>query len=258
MACAKVRIRFRKSGDLRLVSHHDLMRCFERMLRRAELPFHCSEGFHPKPRLVFALSLGLGIVGCEEVVEIELDQELPAGEVHDRLAGQAPPGLEILTVSAIPPRLTAQVRRVTYRIAIPEDCAALGAEKTTALLASAEVWVERARQGKRLDIRPYLAGFRWPKGALEMDLWVTPTGTARPDEVLALAGLPDLLASGAVLERIRLEIHDECPGLEYPPLVSAKLTQRTEEPAVATTAADPPRSHRLPEPLVPGPLSFET
>ena len=55
MVCAKVRIRFRKGGDLRLVSHHDLMRVFERMLRRADLPFHSTSGFNPKPRLVFAL-----------------------------------------------------------------------------------------------------------------------------------------------------------------------------------------------------------
>ena len=34
----KVRLRFAKNGDLRLVSHHDLMRCLERMIRRAELP----------------------------------------------------------------------------------------------------------------------------------------------------------------------------------------------------------------------------
>src|SRR5438034_10961603 len=92
----KVRIRFRKAGDLRLVSHHDLMRCFERMLRRAELPVHRTEGFHPKPRLVFALSLGLGIVGQEEVAELELDAELPPEEVRDRLAGQTPAGLDIL------------------------------------------------------------------------------------------------------------------------------------------------------------------
>jgi len=50
----KFRIRFRKVGDLRLLSHHDLMRTFERMLRRAGLPFRSTEGFHPKPRMVFA------------------------------------------------------------------------------------------------------------------------------------------------------------------------------------------------------------
>ena len=82
----KVRIRFRKSGDLRLLSHHDLMRTFERMLRRAALPFRHSQGFHPNPRLVFALSLPLGVVGCEEVVELELDEVLPPDEMHERLA----------------------------------------------------------------------------------------------------------------------------------------------------------------------------
>src|SRR5207247_8049527 len=65
-----------------LVGHHDLMRCFERMLRRAQLPFHSTEGFNPKPRLVFALSLGLGIVGCDEIVELELDEELPPEQIQ--------------------------------------------------------------------------------------------------------------------------------------------------------------------------------
>jgi radical SAM-linked protein len=82
----KVRIRFQKAGDLRWVSHHDLMRCFERMLRRAALPFASTEGFNPHPRLVFALSLALGVVGREEVAELELTEELPPDEVRQRLA----------------------------------------------------------------------------------------------------------------------------------------------------------------------------
>ena len=57
--CDKVRIRFRKSGDLRLVSHRDLMKCFERILRRAALPIHVSQGFHPMPRMVFGMPLAL-------------------------------------------------------------------------------------------------------------------------------------------------------------------------------------------------------
>src|SRR5436853_7407071 len=97
----KVRIRFRKAGNLRLISHHDLMRCFERMLRRAGLPFHSTAGFNPKPRLVFALSLSLGVVGCEEVVELELDEVVAPEEVHACLARHAPAGLEGLTVRPI-------------------------------------------------------------------------------------------------------------------------------------------------------------
>src|ERR1700719_3238909 len=92
----KVRFRFRKDGALRLLSHHDLMRCFERMLRRAALPVRQSQGFHPKPRLIFALSLPLGVIGCEEVAELELDEIIPPEEVRERLARQAPDGMEIL------------------------------------------------------------------------------------------------------------------------------------------------------------------
>src|SRR5205807_8000052 len=108
MARDKVRIRFRKYRDLRLISHHDLMRCFERMLRRAALPFHSTEGFNPKPRMAFALSLALGIEGHEEVVELELDEELPPDEVQARLSRQAPAGMEILSVRRVPCSTRAQ------------------------------------------------------------------------------------------------------------------------------------------------------
>ncbi len=100
----KVRIRFRKLGLLRLLSHHDLLRTFERMLRRAEIPFHNTQGFHPKPRLVFALSLPLGVIGLDEVAELELDRSIGAEEVHHRLVEQAPPGLEIVNVCPVQPR----------------------------------------------------------------------------------------------------------------------------------------------------------
>jgi len=44
-----------------------------------------------------------------------------------------------------------------------------------------------------------------------MDLWLTPAGTARPEEVLGLVGLADLLEAGGVLERLRLELDDDSP-----------------------------------------------
>lgn len=210
MVSDKVRIRFRKSGDLRLVSHHDLMRCFERMLRRADLPYHSTQGFNPKPRMIFALSLALGVVGCQEVVELELDAELPTDEIHARLSRQAPAGLEILDVRQIDRKAGAQVRSVRYRVSLAPDRIG-GLDRCVAeLLATPECWVERTRpQARRYDLRPYLRDLRVLPDALEMDLWVTPTGTARPDEVMGLLGLGDVLEAGAVLERTRLELQDE-------------------------------------------------
>jgi radical SAM-linked protein len=206
----KVRIRFRKDGSLRLVSHHDLMRCFERMLRRAALPFHSTAGHNPKPRLIFALSLALGIVGCREVVELELDGDVPERELQERLARQAPAGLTILSVQRIDPRAGAQVRRVCYQVPLADSRRDGLLQRLDALLAAPNCWIERTRpQARRLDIRPYLRALHLCPDALEIDLWVTPNGTARPEEILGLLGLGDLLDAGAVLQRTTLELHDE-------------------------------------------------
>src|SRR5262245_11828122 len=118
MALDKARIRFRKSGDLRLVSHLDLLRSLERMLRRAAIPFRMTEGFHPTPRLVSALSLPLGVIGHSEVAELELTEEVEPDEILRRLREQAPPGIEFLSAKRIPIKTTARPRRAVYRIAI--------------------------------------------------------------------------------------------------------------------------------------------
>ena len=87
----RVRIRFSKQGDLRFIGHRDLMRCFERLFRRAGLALSFSQGFHPKPRMTFPLALAVGIEGIDEVMEVEL-AETSRGGAFRRLAPQAPPG----------------------------------------------------------------------------------------------------------------------------------------------------------------------
>jgi radical SAM-linked protein len=211
MVSDKVRIRFRKGGDLRWVSHHDLMRCFERMLRRANLPYHVTQGFHPKPRLVFALALPLGVIGCEEVVELELDENLPLEEIESRLVSQAPPGIEILSIVRIDTKVTAHVRRMCYRVALPPDQDFIAIKNAvTSAEERGEILVDRQKPTVRtVNIRPYIRSLLVEEGVLKMDLWVTPNGTAKPEEILRLLGLESLTANGAVLERSQLELHEE-------------------------------------------------
>jgi radical SAM-linked protein len=263
----KVRIRFGKGGDLRLVSHHDLMQCFERMLRRAQLPFHSTQGFNPKPRMAFALSLALGVTGLEEVLELELEALLPVEEIHARLVSQAPAGLIILSIRRVERSTRAQVRRACYRLPIPAERRVGLPARLAELLAATHCHVERYRQRRlgwdndsdsdaqvtpaadpsgsdtlhaprathhaprathdtprTLDIRPYLRDLRLVDGALELDFWVTPTGTARPEEVLALLHMGDLLEAGAVLERCTLELHDEVSATDLPPQTVENLS----------------------------------
>lgn len=214
MDYTKIRIRFHKDGDLRLIGHKDLMRCFERMLRRADLPIRWTQGFNPHPRLALALPLPLGMVGCEEVAEFELEGSIAALEVHERLVRQAPPGFRILRTVALSEKTKAHVCRAGYRIALPASRHEEVRERIAALCDQTHYWVERTRpKARRFDLKPFLEALRCDGQALDIILKVTPTGGARPEEVLEALGLGDLVRDGAVFHRFLLELEDEmCPS----------------------------------------------
>lgn len=242
----KFRFRFAKTGHLRLLSHHDLMRCLERMLRRADVPFKSTAGFHPTPRLVFALSLPLGVVGRDEVMELELTEPRDAEGTLARLAAQAPDGLAFTRVSVVPMTATAVPRRAVYTLPLPADRAEATAARCRGLMAEPRVWVDRLRPSpKRLNVRPYFRALRVADNTLSLDLWVTQTGTARADELVGRLGLDDRLDAGAVLTRETLEIRDEVSPTDDPtdsppdgpadslplePAAVAALARRAEEP----------------------------
>ncbi len=246
----KVRIRFQKYATLRLLSHHDLMRTFERMLRRAQLPFRSSNGFHPQPRLIFALSLPLGVLGRNEVVELELTQPLEPTEVLARLQAQAPTGLHFHTAKRIPPKASAVVRRAIYQLAVPRDEEVLCAERCQSLMNEPECWVVRSRpQPREVNIRPYLRQVHVRGDRLELDIWVTPTGSARAEEVIDLLGARAWLEAGAVLERTWLELRDECaldagdPEPDLPRLPCRPLTAQPEKLTIQPQPAPTARPH---------------
>ena len=209
----KFRFRFRKSGVLRLLSHHDLMRCFERMLRRAQIPFRSTGGFHPTPRLVFALSLPLGIEGQREVVELETLKEFSPDEVLNRLVAQSPEGLTFTECRVVPLKASAVPRRAVYAVTVIPDELSVAQEHIPELLGTDKLWVDRIRpKPRRLNIRPYIRDLELQGDQLKMDFWVTQNGTAKAEELLQLLNLRSTLATGQLLQRIDLEIEDEAPA----------------------------------------------
>ena len=133
------------------------MRNVERMLRRAELPFRSTQGFNPHPHMSFALAMPLGVIGCEEVLEVEMEQPLPADEIRARLGRQCPPGLTLLSVRRIDPK-AGPGARLGYRCRVPASrCQAIERQIAVALALS-EWWVERKKPvPRRVNIRPFLS-----------------------------------------------------------------------------------------------------
>ncbi len=253
---SKFRVRFCKSGDLRLVSHHDLMHVFERMFRRADLPIPTTQGFNPRPRMWFALSLALGIAGLNEVLEFEVAAPLSADEVERRLVAQCPPGLVIVSLRAIDVKTSAHVRRGLYRLALAQGAAHDVSGFCQAFLERSAYWVERLRpQHRRINIRPYVDELRCGDDHLAMALWITPNGAARPEEIIAALGLQELLDAGAVIERTDLEIYDELPpGVSGPPVMQAAQQETGANDGISL---ETPVAAR-PTAIIDSPFSFDS
>jgi radical SAM-linked protein len=206
------RLRFEKAGLLRFISHLDLNRTVERLCRRAEVPFAMTGGFHPTPKIVFALSLSLGTVGRNEVMEIETQQEFDSDDLRHQLNAFAPDGLTFKNGVSIGAGVRGFPRRATYILPIESDQVDAAKSSIQTILSQDQVWAARLKPCPRqVNIKPYLRRIEVIDSAVHFDLWVTQSGTARTDELIALLKLPDPLDTGAVIERTDIELHDETP-----------------------------------------------
>jgi radical SAM-linked protein len=207
MVRLRVRIRFSKQGDLRLIGHRDLMRCLERVFRRAGLALSFSQGFHPKLRMTFPLALAVGIEGVDEVMEVELAESYTAEELLRRLPPQCPPGLVIRAIDVLPPEAKkAQVQSVAYEALIPPARRTELGQRIEHLLAASSWPIERAHGRRPIDLRPLVLGLVLDEGVLQMRLRVDRQGSVGPRDVLAALGLAGLEQQGVRLRRTVVEV----------------------------------------------------
>ncbi|WP_026731483.1 TIGR03960 family B12-binding radical SAM protein [Fischerella sp. PCC 9605] len=94
----RLRVWFGKQGDMALVSHLDVMRLFDRAMRRSGLPIAFTGGYHPSPRISVALALPLGATSSGEIVDFELTQPLDIDTFRQKLAEVLPSDIPIYDV----------------------------------------------------------------------------------------------------------------------------------------------------------------
>lgn len=214
------RIVFARGEEARYLSHLDAVTQWERALRRGGVPLAMTEGFTPRPRIVFGAPLPLGMMAEHELADLFLAERLTATEFRRRVAVGTPPGYRVLQAHDTwtgAPALAPQLAAADYRLLL------LGAEDPA--LSAAAAWLmaadrlprERRRESKAIayDLRPLLIELRTstspapssgsstePVAALWMRLRHSQEeGSGRPDEVVA-----------AIAERL---------GMATPPRVEA-------------------------------------
>jgi radical SAM-linked protein len=210
----RVRLRFAKRGDLRLVSHHDLLRCLERMLKRTGLPIAHSHGFNPRAKAVFPLALALGIEGRREVLDLDLAEAIEPAEVLRRLQAQSPAGFDFEEAIAVPLGRAPQVAAVRYELPIPQERRDTARAAVAQFLKAGSQLHTRRREGRapvEIDLRSFVLEAEIDHhGSLQLRMKIDPDRSARPEEVIESLGLKDLLEQGAFL--IRTDVELALPG----------------------------------------------
>ena len=191
LSVQRIRIHFSKDGAMRFTGNLDLMRAWERLLRRAEVPVAYSKGYSPHPRLNLAAALPLGFTSDCEVIDIWLEETVPPDEIMARLLPAAPSGL---TVHAVRPveleEKSPQALLVSIEYQVMLEPRPELAERLEELMAAPTL--PRERRGKSYDLRPLVERIWLDEKGIRMRLAARPGKTGRPDEVLLALGLDPL------------------------------------------------------------------
>ena len=209
-----------KLGDARWISHLDLTRAIERALRRAHISVAYSQGYNPLPRLSFASALALGATSEAEYFDVDLARPMDPAHFQSALKAQLPPGLEVREVYEVPsagPSLAAGVTVATYRVTVrlpwTDDRIALQRAAGQFMESSSHI-LSRRREGRTrlVDARPLVQRLETKEGydflELEMDIFLDPRGTVKPEEVVAALSemVPMTMVPGAVRTH-RIALH---------------------------------------------------
>ena len=125
----RVRVRFEKNGIMRYVGHLDLMRFFQKAVKRSGLPIRYSEGFNPHQIMSFASPLGVGLTSQGEYMDIDLKEKVDAKAALEALNNNMVEGLEITGFKYLPDdaekcmsAVTAASYIVTYKDSKDDAC----------------------------------------------------------------------------------------------------------------------------------------
>ena len=92
------RIKFKKIGGLQYISHLDLVRTMHKVIVRSNLPIWYTEGFNPKPKMVFAAPLSIGTESYTEYMDLRLTEKIPESEIVERLNMNLTDEMQVLEV----------------------------------------------------------------------------------------------------------------------------------------------------------------
>ena len=188
----KIRIKFAKTGVMKFVGHLDVMRYFQKAIRRAELPIAYSEGFSPHMLLSFASPLGVGISSTGEYFDMVLAEDMKTDEIVKRLNATMVEGMEVLSARHVPDgkasKAMSLVAGADYLVQfregkMPEIDLETKVPEFFAL-PQIEIMRKTKRSEKLTDIRPWIYDMKVKKSGVWMQLSTGSVSNLKPELVM--------------------------------------------------------------------------
>lgn len=175
---------------MKFIGHLDIMRYFQKAIRRAEIPIAFTSGYSPHMIMSFANPLGVGLTSDGEYFDIELTESIASKEAVRRLNEQMVDGMEIVSFVQIPDDKKSKgmsiVAGADYLSSVkngslPEDLA----EKLEAFYAQNEICVVKKtkKSEKEVDIRPMIYKLECRDGKIYMRVAAGSVQNLKPELV---------------------------------------------------------------------------
>lgn len=195
VSALKIRIKYAKTGVLRFIGHLDVMRYFQKAIRRAGLDVAYSQGYSPHQLITFAAPLGLGVTSEGEYFDAEMNTVTSSADMVERLNQTMVPGMEIKNIVALQEgakTAMAAVAASDYLVKIRKGYLE-EAGGTTAFLSGVSefyaqdiievVKVSKTRE-TRLDIKPFIYDIHVQEDSLYMLLSTGSVDNIKPELVM--------------------------------------------------------------------------
>jgi len=119
-----VRIKYSKLGDISYISHLDIIKLMERIVRRTGLKLSYSEGFNPHPKTAFSPALQLGVQSHCEYLDMEFDEDVEEDLLIQKLNEKTVEGINFIEAKILTDKVDSLVAFIThsrYEIAVDEE-----------------------------------------------------------------------------------------------------------------------------------------
>ena len=170
-----VRLKFTKENDVKYISHLDLMRTFQRVIRRAGIPVAYSQGFNPHQELSFGAPLALGVTSMAEYADVGIAENIDIKELIDAMNASMPKGIRILDGKVLGSSAKSAMSLVThsrYTIRfLSKDAGYEELQKKLEEFLAKEIILVKRKQPKKdfklkeIDIKPMIVSVSLIKGS---------------------------------------------------------------------------------------------